>query len=525
AVLARTVTLQWNGVEKGQGTNWRGETEVPAATRYRLRVRLDSPRGKVVWEANTEANAVTFPPSGKSLMPGQRYFWQVMAVSADNKLVHTGSSFFTTLTAQQLKTVDQVAAPLKQSQALTLDQYFKILLTYNSYGLHDQMLQLADQALGEYPEAAPLYLVKGEVYRRKALYPQATAAIQQALKLAPHDLSAWQSLVATSYNAGGADLDADEAVKYLKMAVQQNPLDAIAHANLARALVRAYGNKEAHNQAFRDNVSSHLRSAIALMPNNAQLHLSLAKVLAVEGSSGKTTYQGFWYPPASLSELARFVTLFTNQLDSQYYDWNWSRITDVLEEAVGILLHYKSHLQEAQQALVTLERVGLNDYARRWINLQLALCYKTTGQAARAVPLMERVVAIDLRQQYLPPDVAWDLPLTSDQCELANVYVLEKRFNEAQKQALAALKQDMKSKDGVEGVANDYLTLGRIYRAKGDRQTALAHYKQAIQWGKQHGTGKDDTLADAYRELGDLYQSLGMNKEAAAVRQQLRGYQ
>lgn len=440
------LTFRWTPVHAGDGRDYGGETDLnPAADRYKIRIRLGAPWGQVVWETSTSRTSIRYPLRSKPLIAGRRYSWQVMAVDKRNVFLHTGSSFFTVPTPEQLKAVaaaKSVFDAKTRSGKPQLENYFQLLSIYQQANMTDEMLRLIRAGLKDYPSCAELYQAQGEIYRRIGRSDDSARSLKKAVDLEPNN-------------------EPKDAIQRLRLAVQRDPKNANARLDLAGAIQSASASGGADRRA---EIIAQLRTAVQLAPDNAMAHLSLGRALTTNVNGVRH------YSPEAVSQFAAYVTLFCQQLNSRYYRMRWNTLTTQLEEAVGILLEQNSHLAEAEQALATLERLGFNDYATRWVNAELSQCYAKSGKFPEAIARMRKVIALDVRQESLPENVRWDMPLASDRTELAKLDISTGNYDEA-----------------------------------------IKLYRQAIEWYFENSPG---SLQSTYTDLAGVYKKKGMNVEA-----------
>jgi tetratricopeptide (TPR) repeat protein len=134
--------------------------------------------------------------------------------------------------------------------------------------------ELASKALALDPDWSAIHLLKGDILRFQARYPEAVAELERALALDPSNVYATASL-GWAYGMQG---DFDKSLEYFDKAILASPHDPF--------LAHLYGGKAWNNFGLKnyDQTIDWARRAIAINPNYVQfIHSVFLAALTLTG--------------------------------------------------------------------------------------------------------------------------------------------------------------------------------------------------------------------------------------------------
>jgi tetratricopeptide (TPR) repeat protein len=259
-------------------------------------------------------------------------------------------------------------------------------------------------------------------------------------------------------SASGDATSVDAAIDAFQKAVDRDPRFALAHAGLSQAYAQKY--KTTHDAVWVDRATSEAESALAIDPNRAQVHESMARVFKLTGRAADA------FKHAQLA-----VDLAPDSDDAH--------------QLLGTVLVARGDADSVTKGLAELQTaVALRpDY---WYNqMALGLAYYDAGRYADAIAPFRRVT--ELKDKYLGGYQALGtvLQMTGDTRAAIGNYEHALRL-------------------GSEPTV--FTNLGMSYYVEGEYQKALENFSQAIRL--------DATAPVRYRNRGDAYRQLHQQADA-----------
>jgi serine/threonine protein kinase/tetratricopeptide (TPR) repeat protein len=349
------------------------------------------------------------------------------------------------------------------------------------------------------------------------------ANLVQALNLKPSNEEMARSGVHPTENATAYDLylkgrdalrgsqgvqDTRSAIQFLESALRQDASFALAHAGLADANLRLYGDTK--DTLFAEKALSSAQKAEGINPSLPEVHLSLGSVY---NATGRTT--------EAIAELKRALALAPNSDEAYRRLGDAYKASGRKQDAINAYqsavaanpYYWNNHntlggayfqFGENEKALQEYQRVSelASDNSIGYVNL--GAVYIRMGKWNDAIPVLQKA-------NELQPDA-------DTYSNLGTTYFILKRYDDAIKMFEKAV--EMRPKDEqLEG------NLADAYRSSGHTQEALAAYDSAIKLAFQQlqvnpkSAGVTGDLALYYMKKGDAVHALQYIRQARTLDQ------
>ena len=324
-------------------------------------------------------------------------------------------------------------------------------------------------------------------HHRAGRLQQAEAIYRQILESHPSHPDALHLLGVIAHQVGQHDL----AIRYIKQAIAQNPVDAKFHNNIGGAY-RAQGKWE--------EAETHYRQALALKPAYAEAFNNLGITLKAQGKLEEAVVH-YRQALAHMPDYAEAYNNLGNALKEQ------GRLDEAVvqyQQALALkptFAEAHNNLGAAQQEQGRLEEAVAQCRQALVLKPAFAEAHNNLGLILSRQGHLEEAVAHYQKAIALKPDYA------EAYNNLGNALKRHGRLEEAvaHYQKAIALKPDY---------GDAYNNLGSVLGAQCKLEEAVVHYKQAM--------AHAPNLAEAYINLGVALHELGQTEEALEYFRQAR---
>jgi tetratricopeptide (TPR) repeat protein len=311
---------------------------------------------------------------------------------------------------------------------------------------YEEALASVQRVVTNDPRMAAAHLLAGKIYIDTNRHEQAIAAYEEALKEEPRSLAAALELGRLHFSAGRLD----KALTYSQQALTLQPASVEARALLARVYLQTGDLGRARTEV------ANLEKAA---PNSPRALILRASLLEAEKKP----------------DSARAV--YARALDSN------PRVLEAIQGITRIDLA----AGRKKEAITRLEAATADSQASLSLILFAAQTFQAMGDFPKASTLANRAIALD----------RWNI---TAQMQLGNVYLAQRRFDEARQQFTAALERQPNSVQAATAMA---LT----FEVQGNRAEAEKHYRKVL--------AIDSTASVAANNLAYLYASEDRNLDEA----------
>ncbi|UCD50117.1 MAG: tetratricopeptide repeat protein [Phycisphaerales bacterium] len=384
---------------------------------------------------------------------------------------------------------------------LTIEQQITVL--------RDATTHMAENLAVRYPEEARAHLLLGDVYRRFGRSAEAMACWQKAADLAPDWASPFDRMAIVAMEKG----QFDEAISWWQRVLALNPASPGIHDKMGRVLMASGRQDEAIaalkeeirisptsaptyyllGQAYLQNKQyeqavDYYKKALELSPDLPNVHYGLA-----------TAYARLRQPALAQQYRDSFRRLSADDPEERPYGFSpQDDLVKARADFVGHALRAAS-LQQAQgrmsDAEALLRRAAAVDPNHADCRKRLAAFYRSAGKLPQALAQCEQVarlepndptcrlliatLALQLQQRDKAEAAFKKLVALAPResvgyRELARLYLAsDAKLNEAKRLAQKAVE--------LAPAAANYYVLGLVCQRSGDRDSALAALRQAIQ--------------------------------------------
>ncbi|MGQ9583782.1 MAG: tetratricopeptide repeat protein [Anaerolineae bacterium] len=341
-------------------------------------------------------------------------------------------------------------------------------LAYYVDGQNDQALSFFDLALKSAPEEALLtnkevvYFYKGTTHFYLNQFPQALAALQEAVRLNP-DLYAAHHNLAIAYSV---NCDLTSALRETDEALRLKPDSGDAYYFRGALLML---------QSRWDEAATALLKAVELSPDNAAAHASLGQ-----------TYERLGRADKAAAEYQKAMSLTGETLKAKPDD-PLSIVAHA--DTLWIQGKWEEAAAEYQQAIQQAETLRLRPERLASLHRSLGRAYLDLERWTEAVDAYTRAIALSpgLSMDYVSLGMAYGHLGQSDQAVAAY------------QQAIALMPCE----------ANTHDLLGDLYRQLGRAEEALAEYREAVKYAPDDFT--------AWQSIGQILEERGEADEAKAA--------